>query len=390
MTLIVGRVVDEKIYIFGDSRLTFFNKEPANPFVRGCLKQYIVSDSLAVGFSGVREHFEDSYKQILRCTSSDEIVAVAQSSYIQGKSYDLLVAEVGYDKIKFVKEGQLYEAEAGYVGDSEAFAAFQGNYHARGNSQEQAPELGKAHMQMLRIPEPVAENSDPYHLMYLSLKQTIWNEKVASVGGVIVPLCTDKGSFRYMNYVDIVSDPLEAEDFQEEPKAIEFGTAERGGYAVEFSDDSPHGGQGREIGYYFLQGEFGIFFPENRKGFRDAKLVRAENPAYWVLNTSKILGYGISSGLLTEDHCGIAGEKLLQEEQFEDSLFCYQLREDSETLKDRPKQRDRYFAGYATAMFNCGQTGKAIRLLRTEVKKNKHNTICSTYLNKMLHAVGAA
>lgn len=384
MTLITGRVEGEKIYILGDTQLTFHNQKKANPFVEGCLKQYLISDHLALGFAGVREHFEQVLPEFLNCQSGQEIVERALDAQSEGSNFDLLVGEVGYDKIRFVRDGVLSEREAGYIGDSEAFNAFQTAYHDFSEAHLQA-EMGRVQFQILKLPEPVTEG-DIYSRLFSSLKKVIWDTNISGVGGLVVPLCTDDGRFQYLNYADVTSDPLNIENFGDEPKSIEFGTAAGGGYSVEFSDDTPYGGQGRNVGLYFLQGGFGVVFPPNEQGLRNAELVRAKNPAFWVLNTGKKLGHAVASGYLTEDHCGIAGEELLQAERYQDALFCYELRKDSKTLKDRPVVYDRYLSGYATAMFNCGRAFEAVDILATQTEKHPDFKRCKDLLNQMLQA----
>lgn len=275
----------------------------------------------------------------------------------------------------------------GFIGDSEAFNAFQGYYHNYTQQDGAQNEVGRATLQILKIPEPVKEN-DIYSSMYLALKQVIWDVNIPSVGGVIVPLCTDQGRFQYLVYADVVSDILNIDNFRYEPTPIEFGTAQGGGYSVEFCDDSPYGGEGKNVGLYFLQGGFGVVFPTGENGFRTAELIKAKNPAYWVLETTKRLGHGIWTGYLSEDHCGIAGEELLKEGKEQDALFCYELRKDSKALIERPAVYDRYLAGYATAMFNCGMQDEAITILKTHIKTGMTSKRCKDMLGKMQGARG--
>jgi hypothetical protein len=189
--------------------------------------------------------------------------------------------------------------------------------------------------------------------------------------------------FRYINYADIVSDPLRLEEFSANPKPITFGTPQGGGYAVEFSDNSPLGGNCKEVGYYFLQGGFGVIFPENEKGFRNARLVKALNPALWALETHKILKNGITLGYNSINHCMIAGEKLLKEEKFKDACFCYELRMNSKEFEGQEKIRDRYFAGYTTALFNCGDNQHAVKVLLKEIGGNPNAFRCAEILQRI-------
>ena len=190
-----------------------------------------------------------------------------------------------------------------------------------------------------------------------------------------------------MNYADVTSDPLDIAEFNGTPKPIEFGTAVAGGYSVEFLDNGALGGDGKEVGFYFLQGGFGVVFPRDASGLRRAQVVIAANPAYWALQTMKLLGHGISSSYMTADHCGIAGEQLLQAGRFADALFCYELRKDWKPLPERPDIHDRYFAAYATAMFNSGNRVGAITMLTDFLEKHTTFRLCREFLQKMQAAL---
>jgi hypothetical protein len=311
-----------------------------------------------------------------------EIVDISIKTQANGLDYELMIADSTYHNIRFVKQACLTEAVAGYIGDADAFNQYQSYYHSSKGETSQELEMGRASFQILQLPEPVSQEGI-YCKMFQSLKHVVWNKNIPSVGGVIIPLCTHNGAFRYMGYADVISDPINIDDFSEEPKAIEFGTAENGGYSVESWDDSSNEGNGRETGFYFLQGGFGVCFAIGKGGIRNAKIVKAKNPAYWVLETKKLFGHGIGSGYLSEDHCGEAGEEFLRSEQYEDALFCYELRKDAKTLSHRPAIFDRYMSGYATAIFNCGRQQDAIQLLQALVNGGNHLPNCQSMLSKM-------
>ncbi len=383
MTLIIGRVRHGKTYLLGETELTFYNQRNANPYVEGCLKQYMINDHLAIGFSGVREHFEQVLLELLSCKNGSEVIQIALAAAAKGLKFDLLVGEIGKDKLQVVKDGIFSESQVGYVGDTEAFNGFQRAYHRASSRHGFEVEPNRAQFRMLRLPEPVMED-EIYHNLYQSLKEVILDTRIKGVGGAIIPLCSDNGKFRFLNYGDVTSDQLNIEDFRDKPRPIEFGTASGGGYAFDLCDDTPFGGKGANIGFYILQGEFGVIFPSDRNGFRCAELVKAKNPAYWVLETNKRLGHGIGCGFLTEDHCGAAGEELLKAQKDEDALFCYELKKDSLTLRERPGVFDRYIAGYATALFNCSKRQEAIAVLRTFISQHSHSRLCIDALSKML------
>lgn len=151
----------------------------------------------------------------------------------------------------------------------------------------------------------------------------------------------------------------------------------------ELCDASPHGGSCRDIGFYFLQGGFGVIFPPNSNELRRPRIVKAENPAFWVLNTSKEYGHGVASGYMTPDHCGIADESLMQNQNWKDALFCYELGKNAKGLKERPAVFDRFMSGYSVAMFNTGRQSEAIALLESLLSENTSLPLCGEYLYKL-------
>ncbi|MDP3797029.1 MAG: hypothetical protein Q8R06_07745 [Polaromonas sp.] len=130
MSLVIAKAHKGKIYIVGDTALTYHNNPGANPFVSGCLKQYRVNERLAVAFAGDTAGFRDACSDIFASTDSSEIIEVARKAQKKGHEFDLLVAEVGNDNITFLKAGVVSEGSSGFIGDSEAFGVFQKHSHA--------------------------------------------------------------------------------------------------------------------------------------------------------------------------------------------------------------------------------------------------------------------
>src|SRR5690606_27720038 len=126
-----------------------------------------------------------------------------------------------------------------------------------------------------------------YYRMTSAFKNVLRQTNVNSVDGILTPLCTVNGVFQYMTYVDAISDPFEVTKVINSGRPIDFGTAEHGSFSIELNDCSSNGGSEKDIGFYFLQGGFGVIFPPNKNDLRRAKIVKADNPAFWTLNTSK-------------------------------------------------------------------------------------------------------
>lgn len=124
MSLIVARKFREKFYILGDTELTCVKQEKRNPFIQGCLKQYIISDDLAICFAGVKEHFEDVCKTIFSFKDPLKIASFVKNEQKDGLDFELLIASLHHPNFFIIKNGEITETEAGYLGSFEAFESF--------------------------------------------------------------------------------------------------------------------------------------------------------------------------------------------------------------------------------------------------------------------------
>ena len=384
MSLIVGRVDSGKIILLGDSKLTYAYHN-ANPYLEGCLKLYIVNPQLAFGFAGIVEDFEQALPSLLTATNAANLVNIAQDfKKTKNLDFDLIAAQAGESNLHVLKGNQISHSVVAHIGDEDGFEAYQKAYLSSEPGIQ--AQVDRAYISIALQPEPEWDGK-MYVCMTSAFNAVLKNEDIKSVDGILVPLCTHKGAFQYMTYVDAISDPFEITKVMDLGRPIDFGTAEHGSFSVELCEASPHGGSCKDVGFYFLQGGFGVIFPPNTNGLKRPKIVKALNLALWVLNTSKEYGYGVASGYMTPDHCGIAGEFLMQEQNWKDALYCYELGKDAKGLKERTAVFDRYMSGYAVSMFNIGRQKDAITLLEDLIGDNKSLPLCGECLFKLKQAV---
>lgn len=355
MTLVVGRVVQGKTYIFADTALTSSTGQRINPFTEGCLKCYIVNERVALAFADAMPAFEQTCGTLLSMSEACEIAQYAANAQTNGWPVELLIAEAGRDMLWIVKNGTIVESSAGFLGDAQAFNAYQQHFNAPSSIPTEQP-ANTFQIKLLRLPEPVLVD-DIYGRMFDSFKAVIENAAFPTVGGAILPLCTHNGLFQYFHYAAVFS-PFDHTMLNGKP--VPFGTAVNGGYAVELCTDE----ECSEPGVYFLQGGFGLFFLREDSGFRRAKVVQARNPAYFAMESNKSLGRQLKSCYMTPDHCGIAGESFYEAGRYEDALFCYELCSGHRTLLNRPLIRDRYMGQFAAALYQCGQLDRALAILQ--------------------------
>jgi hypothetical protein len=382
MSLIVARMVDGLPCLFGDTKLSFAYCD-SQPFLAGCLKQYIINPTLAIGFAGDKNDFERVLPNILSCTTLDEVVGVTASSQLGGLDFELVVADARRPLFTFIKNGVDSEAAAGYVGCNAAFDQFQRNLNHGVNASDAHAEPDKADLLVLQVPASVG-HSDTHMRIFQALKLVVEDLRFQSVGGAIVPLCVDIGSFKYMGYVDRHSAILDLSETGIDGRAIEFGNAISGGYCIEFWDNSVAGGSGQDVGLYFLQGGIGVAFPQRPSGLREALLVKAENPAEWVLKTRQLYGAEVYSAYLNHHHCSVAGRRFIEAEDFVNALSYYDLKKDTAAQPGSKFLNDQFAAEYAVALFNSGHQADAQRLLSEIADQHADAMVCAALLREIL------
>lgn len=379
MTLIVAKCVDGLIYCVGDTKITYANNDETNPILNGCLKEYIFNN-LLVCFSGSVHSFEQDIEKYRNCRNIDDIVEIASGN---ASEYDLLVASTKPCRIVTVKDKSPEESAVCYIGDMEAFESYQKYYH---NPKPILNDPGRGQINIFQLPEPVVK-SDDYVRMYQAFKEVVSESSVPSVNGAIVTTATHKGSFQYMMYCDIFTDEVVVPE-PGESRTIGFGTKEGGGYSVEFSTCNERSGLGIKPAYYFLQGGFGILFLDEDNAVSKAHYVKALNPCHWALNTRKIVGEAVISGYLSLDHCGLAAENYIRNNDYVNALECYKLRIDSARKgNEDEKKLDRYFSGYYVCLFNAEDASRAIDEISDLIEKNPGFDNCKRYLAAMQNAL---
>ena len=375
MTLVVGRIFNNKTYIFADTALSSPIHKKLNPYTDGCLKCYIVRDELALAFSGAEAAFKDSCLPLLGMHSASEIIEYAKKAQAAGWEVEVLVAEAARGELSTVKDGVENKSSTGFLGDAQAFNSFQ-RYMNDPDLTSSMHSEDTVQMAAYRLPEPVLQD-EIYGRMFDSFKAVIEDVAHPTVGGAVIPLCTHNGEFQYLNYATVFS-PFDKTMLNGQP--IPFGTAVNGGYAVELCTDK----DAKEPGFYFLQGGFGLLFPRQDSGFRRASILQAESPAYFVLEAGKVLRHQILSCYTTPDSFGIAGASLYALAKYDDALKCYELGDGYETLKNRPLVRDRYIGQFAAALYACGDKDKAISILRRCVTEQPlESNICKFILHQI-------
>ncbi len=157
MTLIIARKDENQIYMIGDTELTYHSRK-TNPFIDGCIKQYIINDNLAIAFAGVKEDFQEDLSSYLQANSKEEIFKISLESLNKGFDYQLIIAQVNPPQLFFFKHGNITEADAGFIGDIDGFNCYQKFYHQAENQDN--IEKGRGELTIFQMPEPNPRNNN--------------------------------------------------------------------------------------------------------------------------------------------------------------------------------------------------------------------------------------
>lgn len=368
MSLIVGRVIKEQIFLLGETELTDPNGEQLHPVLNGCLKVLRLSDSVAIGFAGSTHRFAALFPSFVNAPFPSAIVELACAAQTDHADFDLIVAEVGNPNLAIVKHGKVNFSPLGFIGNDDAFNEYQ---RAR-NTPEELDDpwlIGRSGVSFIKMPEPVMEGNEgeEFPAALSAFERVVRERRIKGVGGVTVPLCTHNGRFTFMSYIRSVSAVLEFSVFNEWVP-VPFGSDEQGGCAMEFIGSKSI--DEHVCGFFFLQGKFGVIFPESDDGICRAHVVSNVDPAEFTLETKRILGTELVSSFMEDAHLLRAAEKAIRAGRNEDAVSLYELRDWKAVFPLEIGMRERFVDGLATALYNTRNPKGAFCIMEEWLKAN--------------------
>jgi hypothetical protein len=130
MTLVVAKIINEKIYIESDSKITDEYDSWYNPLL-GVLKIVIISPSIAISYSGNISYAEEALKYIItnNVLSYHQIIHYLYSVHTKScLQTNFLICILKKNETSIVKifDNQVYSGDESYwIGDAQAFNTFQ-------------------------------------------------------------------------------------------------------------------------------------------------------------------------------------------------------------------------------------------------------------------------
>ncbi len=256
MTLIVGRIIDEKIYIESDTKITDESAAKVNPLL-GTLKIIIIHPFICVTFAGKLYFAEKAIKEIfsheklriqdildILLSNNNESIVSSNGDINLETDFVLAFIENKKPRIFKIKGGKIEgDANSFWLGDKDAFNSYQEDFH-----------------------ELKDKNIPIRDCMRNAFKSVIDNESIESVGNFQISvnindeICPGEKVFLYSMKTEI--SVLEKQSIKcaeaNKPYPVPLGTTGGGAFGISYLVSvSPnlHG-----VALHFLYGNFGVLF----------------------------------------------------------------------------------------------------------------------------------
>jgi hypothetical protein len=265
MTLVIARKQEQIIYIVSDTQLTHDDHERMD--FTGIIKTKIIFTNFCVAFAG-RDKLADGYIKEF-CTKFKKIESVQKTInsfldyHLRSKTEVDFILAFGepHFSLVVVKDGEPKFQDIAWIGSQPAFELYQQYFH---NVIHPIPApLGTVELRLETLPKT---DNDKYRSVFIkskkSLDAVIHDSKVENVGNFSVAVGCLEGKFEFLDYVSILTPPR-IPDSTKSGSLLHFGTAEEGGFSINFMGGASEDGQ-QVAAIYFLPGSFGhLYLPEN-------------------------------------------------------------------------------------------------------------------------------
>ncbi len=271
MTLVVARVVGERVAIASDTRITQSGLPLQNH--NGIVKSCILPGKVCASFSNSPELAAQDFCEFARAfpngaEHSETVAFFERSSKITGNDY-LLAFAIGPKLVKIVN-GEIIagKARTQWIGDILAYERFR-EYEAKKRKNSEA---GRAVNAVLFADEL---NNSPASDLYSVMRNIVGDRDVMSAGGFVCVISNRESGFRHSVYSDMLYNwpEDESEDFILRLKSpINLGSAgENVGYAV--AQVSTGFLNTNLVAFYLLKGRKLFLFHGENNGLPDKCVV---------------------------------------------------------------------------------------------------------------------
>jgi hypothetical protein len=256
MTLIVAKILDDKIYIESDSKITGEAVVRNNP-IDSQLKALLLDSRLCLCYAGNISYAIEAYSYfidngITKKNWNNYISYLLKLNIQSDNQTDFILA--GYDNnlpiLLEIKDGAVNSVQNSWIGSLKSFSKFQEFYQ-----------------------DEINEKTEPKNAIANAFHKVLENEISNSVGGFRFSVITDNKNYKDTvtgEVVKILKYELKSESYLGRDEKIEFtekgeskpipsGDATTGSYTI--SHFTPVADQENCIGVHFGYGDFGLFYP---------------------------------------------------------------------------------------------------------------------------------
>lgn len=261
MTLVVAQIVENDLFVVGDSRLVDMDGTVRSP-INGTLKIQLLSPELCIAFAGEISLPVMKELQVLtqQCSGYSQQRVAKEFLALHKRTnnvLDFIIASLSpYPGIYKISEGNCTsDIQAAWIGDIKAFSEYQKQYHQPDHIDGHGYNSDRYKLWIFKVPDHEGVNDEIFSKMCNAMRGVIYDSGITTVGDYLVAVTTTQAGFNYINYLDIDA-PLR--QLSEGWNTVQFGTAAEGGHAiVALSPANPGIGA---FGIHYLQGNFGAFF----------------------------------------------------------------------------------------------------------------------------------
>jgi hypothetical protein len=247
MSLVVARKTPGTVRVISDIRVTRFGDDVRNGYASGALKAIIISPNLCIAYAGVIRVALSAIRYAASRSEDFEFVANTLSAT---NEVEFILATRG--EICCIKNGQLSRGlENAWIGDKDAFAVFQRNYHAPCEPSRIEEFLESGEAADLRVATR----------MTTGMRAAIQDSTVHSVGVDDITVVVRPGGFAYKEKSELRASPLPAilpAGFAGGVIPADFGSAKRGAFS--YSVMTPRDAGIGAVAFYFYEGKFGLLY----------------------------------------------------------------------------------------------------------------------------------
>lgn len=263
MSLIVSRIVGNRVIFMGDTKLTFPYFDKKHP-KDGVVKITIISPQICIAFAGEVENADKALKEIGQEQSKEKIVETLLKHPINSVQQTDFIICSGKPQLELleIKHGQVKSTTTTWIGSQNAFNNFQKYLHS--------PELLINNIKDVAVfkltPTPfdsTDEVKDLYSRMFEAMNGVIEDDSIPEVGGFVIPVIFEQGRFEYLPYTHSYRRPIVIDKTFPKNTSVSIGweNTEQGGYCINFI-----GSTKSKIAIHFHQGNLGVLYQRKAEG----------------------------------------------------------------------------------------------------------------------------